>query len=599
MSTKLLSREEVAERIRRLPPEKQTAAAALALKLYGPAPKKTEAVNKRFLNYQYDPVGYVKKFLNWEPWQGIDAKHPGQVEILDACALAVRQQYERREYQNGNLKLEELTVWKPDDPIKNWIRVESGNGVGKTKMISGFVNWGFDCFNSIVYTFHLSATQDEVTTWKEIGRDRRNKGLPGRPLTTKIHLSADRFAISRNPSNAGGTGEENTKGQHNEFLFFVIDEADGAKDFIFDGIETMESGGIAVVLMTANPRSRSSRFHRIKRQSYVKSLRISSLYHPNVVEGKEKIHGAVTRGFIQKQLEKHKCTAVEKHDPKLFTFKLDFEVVVRDVKYPAGTIWQPTAGFMTTVLGICPPNAHDKTVISQGIYEEACNRVPQGGDVTQARVGVDGARSGVDKGTIYIRWQDAVWRAAELDDSPTEVYIDEIKKPCLLLKEKGVTSLHIRVDSAYGSGVIDGLRIDADLQEAFADFQVFEVHFGSSASNQRDYDNIITELYFETAETLESVCILNPPETLEVDLTEREYDWINRAGKTRKILEQKKVFKKRTGGRSPDDGDGLVLAVGPDYCFNNVNISVINVSGTGGTLKTITAADDLANILGL
>jgi hypothetical protein len=39
--------------------------------------------------------------------------------------------------------------------------------------------------------------------------------------------------------------------------------------------------------------------------------------------------------------------------------------------------------------------------------------------------------------------------------------------------------------------VIDALRIDGDLTEAFQDYQVFEANFGSRAYNQRDYDNLV------------------------------------------------------------------------------------------------------------
>lgn len=602
--SKVLTREEIYQRISAMPdgPEKDEAA-RLALELYGPAPDKKES--EKFIPFRFIPWEYIKKFLGWEPWSGTD-RFPGQVQILEACVLALRQQIEKQEYEIGNLKAEDLQFFDPDEnspknTIQNWIRVESGNGTGKTKCISGTVNWFFDCFNSITYTFSSSATQDEVTSWKEIRKDRRGKGLPGKILQTKIFIpeTDDRFAMSRSPSKSGGKGEENTKGQHNEFLLFIVDEADGAENFIFDAIETMVSGGIYIVLMMANPRSRASRFHQLKKLSYVKTLRISSLSHPNVVAGQELIRGAVKRDFVEKEIEKG-CQTVTAHNVEEFTFELPYSIKIKGTVLPAGTIFRPSADFMTRVLGIAPPNALDKTIISVGVYEAAKARLPKGGDPTIARVGVDAARlsPGADKGTIYIRWQDAVWRSAELAQSETEVYIDTIATECLKLKNKGVTSLHIRVDAGYGSGVIDGLRINAELKEAFEDYQVYEVHFGGGAYNKRDYDNVITEMYFEAAESLKGISLILPPDQLEIDLTEREYKFINRQGKTRKILEPKEDFKKRTG-RSPDDGDGLVMAVAPDYCFNNVTISVIDVSGAGTQMPRKTAVEEISNILGL
>ena len=254
---------------------------------------------------------------------------------------------------------------------------------------------------------------------------------------------------------------------------------------------------------------------------------------------------------------------------------------------------------MWTVLGIAPPTSLDKTVISVGVYEKATKRIPEGGDPEVAWVGVDCAREGKDNGTVYIYWQDAVWRSCELSQQDTNSYVDVIKTECLKLKEKGVTKLHIRVDAGYGSGVIDALRIDAELKEAFDEFLIFEVHFGGRAYNTKDYDNIVTEMYYEAAETLKGICVIAPPDALEIDLTERQYKFINRQGKTKKILEPKEEFKKRVK-RSPDDGDGLVLAIAPEYCFQRVTIEVVN-AGTGNVpaLNQTPMVDELAKRLNL
>ena len=604
----VLSREEMFQIISAMPEGiEKDQAAAFALEIYGAAPPPSTL--DKFEPYQFAPEKYIQNHLEWTPWQGLDDKHPGQYEVLQACARAVKQQIEKREWEKGEINEKSLTVWQPGQTIQNWFRVESGNGIGKTKMLSGTVQWFFDCFDSVVYTFHTSATQDKLTTWAEIGQDRAGKGLPGKLLQNSIYLSHNRFAVSRSPSDAGGKGEEKTKGKHKEFLLFVIDEADGVAEFIFKAIETMASGGIAIVLMTANPRSRSSKFHRIKKYSYVKTFRISSLYHPNVVQGKEVIPGAVKRDFVEQEIERgcqilhihdEKCDKDHKklHIPEKFTFELPYDVKIKETIYKAGTIFQPSNEFMTTILGITPPNSLDKTVVSAGVYDSAKSRVPEGGDVTIARVGVDCARSGVDKGTVYIHWQDVAWKSAELAQAETAAYVESIKTECLKLKEKGVTSLHIRVDAGYGSGVIDGLRTCGELIDAFEDFQVFEVHFGGRAYNTKDYDNIVTEMYYEAAESLKGVTLLDPPDVLEVDLTEREFKFVNRAGKTKKILEPKEDFKKRTK-RSPDDGDGLVLALAPDYCFAQATVSVINGLGQTKSVSNTTAVDDLDRLLGI
>lgn len=106
-----------------------------------------------FKPYAYAPDSYIQQFLGWQPWGG-SADKPGQRELLDAYTLALRQQHERQAYEAGTLLDNQLQYWQPGQVIQNWLRVEAGHGVGKTKCVSGLVNHFFDCFApSIIYTF--------------------------------------------------------------------------------------------------------------------------------------------------------------------------------------------------------------------------------------------------------------------------------------------------------------------------------------------------------------------------------------------------------------------------------------------------------------
>jgi hypothetical protein len=555
-----LTRQEAFQRIARLPPEQQGPAARKALELFGPVLQ-----SERFVPYRFEPARYIKDFLRWEPWHGMDEEHPGQAEILAACARVMLQQEEKDKYDRGELSEEQLTAYRPGEPIQNWIRVESGNGIGKTKSASGILNWFLDCFMpSAIFTFAPGGDQARFAIWSEIRGDREHKGLPGRILEKEIKISAKHFAAHRTVSDALGKGEERLKGKHEAFQLFILDEADGISDTVFDSIVSMTSGGNSLVVMFANPKSRASMFHRCKTRSYVQSFRVSTLFHPNVVAGWEVIPGAVKRDFVEKKLEDN-CEIVLEHSEDDFTFDLPYPVMVAGVLHQPGTIFKPNARFMTDVLGITPPNSSDKTMIPVGRYEAALKRAPQSGDVTRARIGVDAARFGADSGTVYIRWQNRAWRACELLQMETADYCHAIEKEALKLKDKGVTSLHIRVDAGYGAGVIDGLKKNAKLIAAFSEYKVLEVHFGGKPKST-DYFNLITEMHADVAETLKALSVLQPPPALEIDLCEREYDWRNKEGKDCKILEPKPDFRKRKK-RSPDDGDGFCLAVASDFLF--------------------------------
>ena len=503
---------------------------------------------------RFDPVRYIREKLGWEPWDG-DNDHPGQQQILDAYALALRQQHEKRDYEAGGLDESSLTCWKPGEAIKNIIRIEAGHTTGKTKVASGLVSHFYDHFcPSVVYTYAPTWEQISDLLWKEIKADRRAARLPGRVLETceiKDDQHANHFAKGRATNNVNNQGTERVQGQHEQYQMFVLDEAEGVADYVFDAIKSMTSGGISIVLMLANPRTRTSRFHKIRSHANVANFRMSCLHHPNVMAGREVVPSAVRRDYVLSMIEDH-CRVVESHDSDAFTFELSWS---------PGVIYEPDPEMMFRVLGIAPTNVSDKNLIPVGRFEAATKRQPSEQRPRDAWIGVDVARFGRDFGTVYIRWNGRVWCAGKLAKLDTVEYAQFIQRESLKMKQKGVNRLHIRVDGGggFGGGVIDNLKRDDLIIRAFAEFKTFEVQFGSSPKDGKQYYDWITEATADVAESLKTLAIEKPPNELQEDLCEREYDYRNVASDSVKKLEEKLQFRKRVG-RSPDDGDGFVLA---------------------------------------
>lgn len=506
--------------------------------------------------YQYDPALYIADHFGWSPWDG-SGDAPGQSEIIAAYVLALRQQHEKHAYEAGEAP--DLRYWQPGEPIKNTIRIEAGHTVGKTKIAAALVNHFFDCFvPSIVYTFAPSWEQIHDLLWKEIKADRRDRGLPGRILDLELQRSDNHFAKGRATNNAGGMGSERAQGQHGKYLMFVLDEAEGVADFVYDAVDAMTSGGISIVLMLANPRTRSSRFHKAAGFAEVTNFRISCIQHPNVVQGREIVPGAVQRQYVEKMIEKH-CEVAEQHDEDAHTF---------EVPWQPGIIYRPNPEFMWRVLGVAPLDISDNTFVPIGRYEAAKKRPAPSQSPYMARFGVDVARYGKDMGTLYMRYDGYVRKLRQFAQLDTNVYAQIIKEEALKLPARGVTSLHIRIDAGggYGGGVADKLKIDSELMWAFPDFQVIEVHFNGIPNDAEAYVDLAAEMYGETAEALRVVALLNPPDALEGDLCDRVYRWVTHKGIAVRRLETKDEFKKRMR-RSPDDGDGCVLAIAPDHLF--------------------------------
>lgn len=559
-----LSREAVAAMIMAIDdPEEQAQAAKFALDVYGEAPQV-----ERFSPFRFDPLGYIDNFLGWEPWAGQDKELPGQVEIIEAYKLALLQQFEKRDFEAGRLKKKDLKHWQPGEIVQFFIRMEAGHTTGKTKTATALISHFFDCFSPSVVTMYAPThptLRDNL--WEELRTDRVQTSLPGRILESiEIRFGPNHYVKGRAIPNSTAKGTETIQGKHGEHLMFVLDEAEGIPEFVFNAIDSMTSGGICIVLMMANPKTRTSKFHKIKDRANVVSFRISCLNHPNVVEGREVVPNAVQREYVRSMIEQH-CEIVLEHNVDDETFELPWEVVTRDSVYPAGTIFKPDHEFCWRVLGVAPGDIADKTVIPAGRYNAARLRtdvlvMPE--DLDRATMGIDVARFGTDYGTLYVRWKNEVWRAKQFFQQDSKQYFHAVKDIALELKEKGVQLLHIRIDAGGdSSGLIDTLKDCQELREAFVQFLVIPVQFGASAEKSETYDNLVTQLYFEARETLNGIRLLHPPEALESDLTLREWEPVNRSGRELKKLQDKKAFRK-TIKRSPDDGDGFVLCVAPD-----------------------------------
>jgi hypothetical protein len=506
----------------------------------------------RFDAYRLAPERYIVEQLGWQPWRGTPHT-PGQAEILDAYAESLRAQHARRDEGGAG------------EPPRNIIRVESGHGIGKTTLLAGIVSHFFDCFDqSIVYAFAPGYEQINDLLFKEIRTQREGRGLPGRVLQTpEIKAGAAHFAKGRATNDAHGRGTERVQGQHAPYLLFVIDEAEGVADFVYDAIKSMASGGIAIVILTANPRTRSSRFHKLKSGRAVVNFRVSCIAHPNVRAGRALIPGAVERAYVEAMIddgETQHCEVVSAHDPDCHTFELPWR---------PGVIYAPDAEFLFRVLGIAPTSTATNTFCPVGRYEAARKRRPTPDAPHQARIGVDVARWGDDAGTIWVRHNGRAYRAGRLAQLDTVIYAQAVKREALALKGRGVSSLHIRVDGGggYGGGIVDQLRRDQELTRAFVDYQVIEVNNNGVPHDPKAFADLGTEMYWHTAESLKALALDRPPDALEADLCERTFDWVKAHGLDVKQLEPKKAFKKRHEGRSPDDGDGCALAVAPDHLF--------------------------------
>ncbi len=517
--------------------------------------------SKRFL---FDPAAFICERLKWEPWAGTD-EEPGQLQIIEWYEKILRQLHEKHDFDLGVKQRDQLEYWQPGQLIKNRGRLVAGASVGKTKLASGLFNHFFETHDdAIIYTFAPSYPQINDLLWKEIRNDRAAAGFSVQPLQTPfLKAATNHFAIGRATNDSHGHGGTRIQGQHSGAMMFILDEAEGVPSFVWEAVERMTQG-LCVVLMLANPESRTSDFYRARLNPSVQNFRISCLGHPNVIHDRLIVPGGATsRQWVKEQIEKH-CTIVDEHDPDKYTFELPWR---------PGVIYLPNNECLKAVLGIPPDRSARESVCTPGRLQTAARREVDDSHQGWATIALDMADTGKDKGVISYRLGDLIGVKAKMDHGvddkyQTTEYMQHIYELGERFLEAGVKRLFIRIDAGGGFhvGVRDALNLDTDFQGRFEAFNLELVNFGvPSLEDEEDdlsYGNRITEIYFQAAEVFKVCRIEGLTETLEGDFTERDVGWKLVKGRSVRVLEQKERFKRRLG-RSPDEGDAVAMAAVP------------------------------------
>lgn len=468
---------------------------------------------------------------------------------------------------------------------------EACHGVGKTFVLeAGVLLWFHECIiprageSHVVQSTAPTSTQVRDLLWKDVRthiEQAVERGFKiGRgilPSDPRINKRGNYFAVGTTTNDNGGKGAERAQGQHNTYHLWLFDEAEGVPPFMYNGIKRQLTGcRVRLWVLMANPKTRTSRFQRMKTQLGAVSYRLSLLDFPNVVRGEEVVPGGTSRETFNGWLfdyEDFGAHPIEAPDPDHHDFQTAWEIEGPDGRtYPAGQWWRPQRGFLYGALGIPPAEGDGDTLISSAAYEAALKRAPRPKTGDLARVGVDVARFGKDAGKIYLDLDGNVTLEATIQRGDTHAYLDAIRKAARKAHAAGYRRLSVRVDAGYGGGAIDNTRVDGDLLDLFGDgLKVHEVHFGGTPHDPLKYADRSTELYGHAALVMPSLSIRAAGKNLEEDLAGRKFKLVvrNIENVRREVrrIETKDEFRKRYAGRSPDDGDGFTLATAPEFVF--------------------------------
>lgn len=400
--------------------------------------------------------------------------------------------------------------------------VPAGHGVGKDFLAAALtLQFFFTHPNSRVVTTAPSMDQVEGILWREIAKlyNGARVRLGGQLLTTRLDCGEDWLAVGISTNDP-----TRFQGRHAPGGVLVIgDEATGLPRWAIDAAEAMTVGPADRLLLIGNPTDPSSAFKECCDSGLWNVIEISSENHPNVVEKREVIAGAVTAEWCDEQLERY------------------------------GSKDHPL--YRARVLGKWP-SVSDDTLISPQLLEDA-SKAWSAERAAESIVasGTDVARFGSDD-TVTYPISKAGCVAAPIvrngqDTMATTGQVRALRAPHNAIDDTGL-----------GGGVTDRLR---ELEHP----GVIAVNFGENATDEERFVDRRSEIWWNLREALRDGRISLPPISgkdgadrrwaarLHADLAAPRYSWDSR-GRIR--LEAKRDVKKRLG-RSPDHGDALALAV--------------------------------------
>lgn len=240
--------------------------------------------------YRDDPVAFFREVLGVEPWSK-------QIEVIETVR---------------------------DHPR---VAVASGHKVSKSHTAAGVALWYYCSFpDARVVMSSTTSRQVDQILWRELQMMRARSGACveckridpdgrriGRPCPHSAIIDGEIGQLARTGLKSDDFREivgftareaEAVAGISGRNLLYIIDEASGVPDVIFEAIEGNRAGGARIVLFSNPTRTMGEFFEAFHSKSKLyKTIQISSEETPNVIEGKLIIPGLATREWIEEKRE--------------------------------------------------------------------------------------------------------------------------------------------------------------------------------------------------------------------------------------------------------------------------------------------------------
>lgn len=407
--------------------------------------------------------------------------------------------------------------------------VRSGHGVGKSAVEAWAIIW-FMATRPFPKVPCTAPTQHQLfdILWAEVSKWlRNNPALEHEFIWTreKIYLRGypeEWFAVART-----ATKPDALQGFHADNVLYIIDEASGVHDRIFEPVLGALSTPGAKLLMCGNPTQLSGFFY----DSHHKNRSAYAAHH---IDGRNS--SRVDQEFIEKIITMYG------RDSDVFRVRVagEFPKQENDVFIPLHLV--------------------EKAIMTERVIRKKPNII---------HIGCDVARFGNDKTIIGYKVDDRVFPLKKRNGQDTMKTADDIIElgESLIAQYGYQDKIPVKIDDGgVGGGVVDRLRQVKRLDPLrFWWLEVFPVNFGVRIKHKHYHDStsymmgIVKKLlmpFDEDGIEKPVELILPDDDDLVGQLSTRKYH-LTEASKIK--IESKDDYKKRTDGPSPDEADCLLL----------------------------------------
>jgi phage terminase large subunit len=418
------------------------------------------------------------------------------------------------------------------------VAVRSGHKVGKSTSAVILALWRVVCWaRARVIMTSSSGRQVEDVLWKEMTRvyngskvdlGGRLHKVPGKGLKYSDGREVIGFSTDKQEKMAGFSGPN---------MLFIVDEASGVDERIFEAIEGNRAGGASIV-MFSNPTQTSGSFYdAFHSKSHLwKRFQISSEESPNILAGKVLIPGMAEPEWLAEKLDEW-----GRNSP-LFQVRVlgEFPEQGANVVVPLWLVTQAEERWKGLV-------AAEKAAA------EAGRELPA--DESTLELGVDPARFGDDESAIAARRGYRAFPIKAFVGLDGVQLAGEVLRVVWALRRPGEVP-RVKVDViGIGASCADQLRYHRD-DNGLPEVEVVEVNVAERATTD-EHHRLRDQVWFAIPQWLAEGGALPEDGKLSRDLVAPTYSFDTQG---RYEVEPKKETKKRLRN-SPNRADALGLCI--------------------------------------